>query len=476
MISSKTRLPRRHFLRGVGGITLGLPLLEGFMPKSARAQAAATPSPFVILVVNANGVVQAGSAIGGSTDPETFWPSKTGALTKASMDADAATLTTGMLSDYAAKLLIVKGINHPFGGAGCDHAAGDAQLLTASKLTGSSNKTLATGESIDTRIAKEKNPMGRDPLVLHAGKYSPGGTGFDIPGYVSYLGSSQPRTYIDGPYKAYQKIIGVVGGTSTDPAAMQAQQQLANRSKSVNDILKNQISTLMARKDLSAADLARLKQHFDAIRNIEVTMTTASSVSSLPAATVSSMQTIDSTPYAITNHEALIKLHMQLMAFAVASNYTRVAVLKVGDREDDHQLTIGSTNFIYHTASHRSIANGAELCRQVDRLHMGYFKFLLDTLSSYKTTTGTALDGGLTILTNQVANGAHSFKKVPWIISGTANGYLKTGQYLDVGNVTGNLMLNTILNAAGVKKADGSPIDNFGDSSLAKGVATALIA
>ncbi|MES1210139.1 MAG: hypothetical protein ABUS79_29740, partial [Pseudomonadota bacterium] len=34
-------LHRRHFLKGFGGITLGLPLLESFMPKDARAQAAA---------------------------------------------------------------------------------------------------------------------------------------------------------------------------------------------------------------------------------------------------------------------------------------------------------------------------------------------------------------------------------------------------------------------------------------------------
>ncbi len=474
MIKSTNRIPRRQFLRGFGGVTLGLPLLESLLPKAARAQAAVR-SPFLLLVVNGNGVVQQGSDLTGGADPEKFWPTKTGVLTKASMDAEATTQTTSLLSDYAAKLLMVRGINHPFVGAGCDHAAGDAQLLTASKLSGAGNKTLASGESIDSRIAREKNPAGREPLALHAGKYSPGGTGYDIPGYVSYIGSAQPRTYIDGPYKAYQKIIGVVGGTSTDPAAMQAQQLLANRSKSVNDLLRSQITALLARKDLSAGDVNRLNQHFAAIRDIEVTMA-ASSVASLPAATVSSLQTVDPQPYDLTNHETLIKLHMQLMAFAMASDYTRVAVLKIGDREDDHQLTLNGTTFVYHTASHRSIANGAELCRLVDRMHAGYFKFLLDTLANYTTPTGTMLDQGVTVLTNQVANGAHSFTRVPWILCGTGNGYLKTGQFLDVGKVVSNQMLNTLLNAAGVRKADGSPVDDFGDASLAKGVVSAIIA
>ena len=41
---------RRTVLRGAGGLMLGLPLLEGFMPRKAAAQTA-TRSPFVIIVV-----------------------------------------------------------------------------------------------------------------------------------------------------------------------------------------------------------------------------------------------------------------------------------------------------------------------------------------------------------------------------------------------------------------------------------------
>jgi hypothetical protein len=267
----------------------------------------------------------------------------------------------------------------------------------------------------------------------------------------------------------------VVGGTGTSSASVQAQQLLASRSKSVNDLLRGQITALLARKDLSGSDVTRLNEHFAAIRDIEVSMT-AAGVTSLPAATVTSLQAIDPTPYDMTKHETLIKLHMQLMAFAMASDYSRVAVLKIGDREDDHQLTLNGTTFVYHTASHRAIANGAELCRQVDRLHAGYFKFLLDTLATYTTPTGTMLDQGVTVLTNQVANGSHSFTRVPWLLVGTGNGYLKTGQFLDVGKVVGNQMLNTLLNAAGLRKADGSPVDDFGDPSLAKGVVSAIVA
>jgi len=256
--ASHTKMSRRLVLRGAGGLMLGLPLLEAFMPRQAAAQDAMR-SPFVILVVNDNGVVQAGVNLSVGGEPEMFWPTALGPLTKESLLADKATRAMGELSDYADRLLVVKGVNLPYSSTGCSHSAADAQLLTAAKMTGSSTNCLATGPSIDTVIAKAVNPPGRDPLVLHAGMFAPGGTGFDIPGYVSYVASAQPRAYIDSPLKAYQAIIGVVGeaGGGTDAAA---QQQLlrAARSKSINDLLRPQIKALLARNDLSLGDRNRL--------------------------------------------------------------------------------------------------------------------------------------------------------------------------------------------------------------------------
>src|SRR6476646_9124364 len=235
---------RRMVLRGAGGLMLGLPLLETFMPRKAAAQTA-TRTPFVLIVVGDNGVVQAGVSLSVSTEPEKFWPMATGALTNASMTADKATRSTGELADYAEKLLIVRGINLPYSSTGCSHSAADAQILTAAKITAGSTNCKAMGISVDTAIAKAKNPPGRDPLVMHAGMFSPGGTGFDIPGYVSYITPQQARVYIDSPYKAYQQIIGVVGSGTTTPD-QQAQMQRALRSKSINDILRPQLQALLA--------------------------------------------------------------------------------------------------------------------------------------------------------------------------------------------------------------------------------------
>jgi hypothetical protein len=489
--SNALRMNRRMVLRGAGGLMLGLPLLETFMPRGAAA-ATATRTPFVLLIVNDNGVVQAGATLAGANESERFWPSATGSLTKESLLADKPTRSIGELSDYADRLLVVRGVNLPYSSTGCSHSAADAQLLTSAKITNASTNCLAQGISVDTAIANAVNPPGRDPLVLHAGMFSPGGTGFDIPGYVSYVAAKQPRTYIDSPYKAYQKIIGVVGtGTGATSAEADAQTQRAARSKSINDLLRPQIKALLARTDLSKSDSERLNQHFTAIRDLEVKI--ATSTVTIPAADIASMQKLDPKPYDQPSRETQIKLHLELMAFAVAADYTRVAVLKIGDRIDDHQFTINGQTFKFHDASHRAVANGADLCHAIDRVHAGYFKYLLDTLSTYTTPTGPLFDQGVSIWTNQCATGAHSFSNVPWVLAGTANGYFKKGKYIQVGtgkmvmgkadgtagdaSVSGvNKMLNTLLTAAGVTKTGGAPTDDFGDASLPKGLLTDLLA
>lgn len=464
---------------------LGLPLLETFMPRHASAQTAAR-SPFVIIVVGDNGVVQAGVNLSVSSEPEKFWPTLTGPLTGASMTADKATRSTGELADYAEELLIVRGINIPYSSNGCSHSAADAQILTAARITPGSTNCKAMGISVDTAIATAKNPDGRDPLALHAGMFRPGGTGFDIPGYVSYITPEQPRVYIDSPYKAYQKIIGAVGDGSTNTSAeAQALLERGARSKSINDVLRPQISALLSRTDLSTSDRARLDQHLTAIRDIEVNL--ESTNLTIPDADVATMESIDPDPYNQATRDTAVKLFMDLMAFSAAADYSRVAVLKIGDRIDDHVYTYNGQSAKFHDVSHRQVPNSVDFHHYIDRMMLGYYKHLLDRLSSYDTPTGPLLDQGVAIYTNQVATGAHSFSNIPWIQAGSAGGYFKKGQYLAVGtgqqpagsqdgkggdaSVSGmNKVLNNLLQAAEVTKADGSPIDNFGEASLPTGI------
>src|SRR5690606_25872462 len=160
----KTQRPllrRRAFLGGVGTATIALPFLEGLPERSALA---ATDNPvYGLFICTANGVVQADGG-----EPERFWPTQVGPLTTSGMQAFAADRCTGLLADYADRLLIVRGVNYPFGLTDCGHAQGLAQCLTASRPNGSANNVTASGESIDSFIARTLTP-GQDPLTLYSG-------------------------------------------------------------------------------------------------------------------------------------------------------------------------------------------------------------------------------------------------------------------------------------------------------------------
>src|SRR5450432_384385 len=432
---------RRQFLIGAGGVTLGLPVLEGFLPKKARA---ATTPPFLAVVCSDNGVVQAKSG-----EAEAWWPTATGALTQASMMADQPTRATGELSSYADRLLIVRGVGHSVASTGCNHASGCAQILTGTaKISGNSNQAQSSSVSVDTVIANAVNPPGVDPLFLHAGMYQAGGSGFNVPSYISYIAGGQQRPGIDSPLKAYQRMIGTLGTTTTTGA----DPRLDLRRKSVNDLLRAQISTLLARPELTADDQQRLAQHFATIRDLEVAITNAT----MSPDQIAQMTMVDPTPYANEYHETIQTLHMDLMVFAISSGYTRVAVLQVGDREDDHVYTINGTSVQFHTASHRTLPNSYTLCQAIDRIQINHFKYLLDQLSAITTPTGPLLDQGVAVNTNQLSTGPdHGFKPLPFLLAGTASGFLKKGQYIDVGNVSTAVMLNTLAAAVGVNTSMG---------------------
>src|SRR5450432_1626778 len=443
MSSTNKTFARRHFLKGIGGATIGLPILEAFLPKNAQAAAAAPP--FLAIIASANGVVQAKAG-----EVEAWWPTQAGALTTASMTADNATRASGELAAYADRLLFVKGVNHLLGANGCNHASACSQLLTAAaSLSGNSNQTSANSESLDTTIAKALNSPGVDPLFLHVGMYQAGGSGFNVPSYISYVGPKQQRTAIDSPLKAYQRITGTTG---TMAASGGAADPLSLRRKSVNDLLRAQIKALQARPELTADDQQRLDQHFTTIRDVEIKISSAT----LAADQIAQMTAVDAKPYDNASHEIIQQLHMDLMVFALSSGYTRVAVLQVGDREDDHEYVLGGVTTQFHTASHRTLPNSYELCKQIDRIQIRHFKYLLDKLAATSTPTGTLLDQGVTVNTNQLGTGPdHSMKNLPFIVAGSANGFLTNGKYIDAGGVSNSLMLNTLALALGVKVSTG---------------------
>lgn len=454
-------IQRRHFLRGLGGAVIALPFLETFAPK--KALAAGYP-PFAVFMRQANGVVQK------TDEPEMFWPKALGALTKADL-ASQTDRAVSVLSDYADKLTIVSGVNFAFPGNGCGHSGGGNQCLTAAKVsdTPSGNESLAMGESIDNRIARELQPAGVEPLTLYAGKMS---------GYInevlSYRGPKMIRAAERDPFVAYTKLFGAA---NIDAVALE---RLKAARSSVNDLVRGDMKALMGRTDLSTADRSRLQLHFDSIRDLEVKMACA-----LPDMRLAEMEAIQPTVGSSDNVQTVTKMQMDIIALAVACGAVRAATIQVGDGNDSTEYTInGQKQYSYHWISHRIqgdgdvgavIDNAVQLHHEIDKIHGNLMKYLLDKLSSYSLGSGTLLDSGIVVWTNDLADKYHSYSNVPYVLAGSANGFLKTGQFIDGGDVSNNKMWNVVGSAVGCRN-NGKYMDDFGDPSLEPGFIEAMMA
>lgn len=445
---------RRSFLRGLGTAGLALPFLESLPERSAFAQSE-TPT-FGFFMCNSCGVVQ-----------NKFWPSATGALTMESLQAEADSRACGLLADYADRLLIIEGVNYPGSGSGCAHAAGLAKCLTAADVSGGGKDVFPNAASCDVVIGEQ---LGTTPLTLYAGQ-----KGGYIHEKLSFSAGGQTRAAEGNPYNVYLDLAGLLDA-SGQPTPMAG--QLSLRRQSINDLVSEDLNSLLGNSRISYADKQRLQLHLDSIRDLENRMTdggssAACSGASLDMGALEAMQPSGSgfggndPSRANGSQEEVCKLQMELVALAFSCNVTRVATLQAGDGTDGTQYTIDGEQYErVHHISHRingdgtsgsAIAGAEEKHARIDRLRVETLKHAIEKWSQYDTPNGPLLDNGFIYWTNHVADGpSHSFRNLPIIVVGNGGGYLKQGAYIDAGGASNAQVLNTLMTA------NGAPSENFG--------------
>lgn len=457
----RATVKRRAFLRA-GAVAIGLPFLEGLPGRSAWA--AGEAPVFSLFIVTANGVV-----------PGKFFPSATGALSTASL-AGMTDKATSVLAPHAADLLFVKGLNFPMANpTACGHAQGSCQALTAAPAGGGGSTAFSNGISVDMVIANAVNAGGVEPLTLYAGNRQNG----YIAERISFkgAGSGQIRSADDNPYTLYAKLVGLTTGgdgtSTTDPLSA----ELISSRKSVNDLVRGELKSLLGSASLSSDDRQRLQQHFDAIRDTEVTMGQMGAACSETGLASSELAALQSGLAFKTNGmiEDVAKLHLELVALAFACNFNRVATLQHGDGTDQTKYAVPSNaglGWPFHHISHRVQSDAtsgnnatAEMAHaEIDVLRMQTFLHGLDHFKARGL-----FDKSLIMWTNHVADGpSHSFKNVPHIIAGSAGGILKQGQFVDAGGATNNKLFNTLIAAAVRDKTTWS--DDFGQGSGSGGL------
>ncbi len=462
--NSSFSINRRAFLRGAGGITLGLPFLEGLPERSAWAQ---DENPiFSFFIVQANGVIQ-----------ERFWPTQNGPLSEATMAGQAVE----PLAPFAKDLLIVKGIRHPGGNPGaCGHAQGYVQSLTGVSPGSSGNSSTSGGPSVDVVISKALNPSGVDPLTLYSGTQKDA----FIAERISFTaGQTSARPAQLNPYETFKRITGVVStgegsGEQSPTSGPTSVDELLLRKKSVNDVVLAEFKSLLSRKELSAEDKRRLSNHMEGIRNLEMSlMSTGGTMNEIndgngnmsscgvSATTQTALDAFkDGVRFDPNSHmiEDLVKLHAETVAVAFSCGHNRTATLQWGDGTDG---TVYETNSkgnynTFHKLSHQTDSNATsgndqfakEAHREIDIIRMKTFAAVLQSFSDRGL-----FDHCFIYLTNSIAIGtSHTYNPIPVIIAGNAGGFFKQGEMMDAGGQTNAPLMASLLTAAGV------PTDNFG--------------
>jgi hypothetical protein len=446
---SRRLLPnRRAFLRGAAGAAVALPFLES-LPERSPWAADDPPPVFAFFISSVCGVVRS-----------KFFPDAPGPLTQAGLAASGK--ATSQLAAHADNLLFLSGINWPPWANVYDaHAEGLVAALTARRpvsTAGGATKVTSGGPSADAYIAEMAHP-GKGPIALYAGNVK---NGFEAQ-RLSFAGPGQLNPVIDNPYNLYLELMGLATSTGD-----QAAQRLLQSRKSVHDLVREELTSLMQHPRLGATDRQRLQQHFDAIRDAEITMGGLCTTTGLDVSALEALQTFKWNAH---RTDEMVRLHMSLVAMAFACNYRRAASLQWGDPYDLTIYDVPSNldrqwKFTY--ISHRLMSDSAigndagdplaaQAHAEVDVVRM---QTLAAGLDHFKAR-GLA-DRCLVMWTLNYAEGpSHSFQNVPHIVWGSGGGFLKQGQYVDAGGTTNNRLLNTLISAALQDKH--VTVETFGD-------------
>jgi hypothetical protein len=274
---SRFALPRRSFLRGLGGTAIGLPLLDAMLGDHGDALAGGSKIPARFLLCF--GGFPLGCDQG--PDPGNFVPATTGP--GYSVGAAAAPLSDH--GDVRSEVTIVSGLSIPsqtaFGGPIPPGGRGiNFHAHTNPLFTGTASLVPAPGESHDYRVTNwSSDQIVADAIAgdttfhslqyrAQALLYNSGTAAYwrDLMSWrLDAQGQASALYPVASPRQAFDSLF--TGFVPDDPAEAAAKAFELAKRKSILDLVDRRMDGMIDK--LGAADKIKLEQHYDAIRQIE---------------------------------------------------------------------------------------------------------------------------------------------------------------------------------------------------------------
>ena len=455
MIISKRHLSRRAVLKGMG-MTVALPFLDAMTPAAtALAQTAAKGKLRFVAVEMVHGA--AGSTAYGME--KNLWsPAAVGRA------FDLTPTSMAPLEPFRDDITIISNTDCRMAEAfstpeiGGDHFRASSVFLTQAHPKQTMGSDLYVGTSFDQIYAAK---FGQDTaipsmqLCIEAVDHS-GGCEYNYScaytDAISWASPSEPLPMLRDPRAVFDTMFGA-GATPEERARRRRE------DKSVLDTIVASIDRL--KRQLGAADTARLNDYLDDVREIE------RRIQNVEAANRSGeTRALPDAPMGVPDsYDEHAKLMFDLQAVALSSDITRVFAFKLSRDVSGRVFPSTGVTTGFHNASHHNERpERIQDFAKINKYHVSLVPYFLERLKRTPDGDGTLLDHTLMVYGSPMGNpNVHNHKRCPLFLAGKAAGQLKGG--LHVKAPDGTPMANIFLSMAHMLGM--TDIESFGDSTEA---------
>jgi hypothetical protein len=448
----KKHISRRTVLKGMG-VTVALPLLDAMVPASTAWAKTAAGKVRLACVEMVHG--SAGATTFGAT--KNMW-----SPAAAGRGFDLTPTSLVSLEPYREYLTIVSNTDVRNAEAfeapeiGGDHFRSSAVFLTQAHPLQTKGSNVRAGTSMDQYYAQrfgQDTPIPSMQLCIETVDQA-GGCSY---GYscvytdtISWAGPGDPLPMIRDPRVVFDQLFGI-GATPQERA------QRREEDRSILDTITASVARL--KRDLGAADRARLTDYLDDVREIErriqkvEAQNTSGDPRELPGAPAG-------VPDSFAEH---VKLMFDLQAVAFASDITRVFSFKLGRDASSRAYPESGVKTGFHPASHHQeredrITDFAK----INTYHVSLVPYFLEKLKNTPDGDKNLLENTMVLYGSPMGNSnVHNHKRCPLFLAGHGGGFLKGNMHVKAADGTpmANVML-TLMHNLGL-----DDVQQFGDST-----------
>jgi Protein of unknown function (DUF1552) len=410
MIITRTHLPRRTFLQGLGA-AVALPMLDAMTPalahgasRGAGATRATAPVRLAFTYVP-NGVTMAD-----------WTPKAVGSTFE-------YTRILKPLEPFREDTLVLSGLAHKnayaLGDGPGDHARAAACYLTGIHPKKTAGADIKNGVSVDQLAATQVANETRFPSI-ELGCDDSRVVGNCDSGYscaytnsLAWRGESTPLPPETNPRLVFERLFGGIDA-GLDPST-RARRLLYRRS--ILDLVSDRSRVLQ--RDLGASDRRKVDEYLDSIREIERRIQMAEEdMRDLPPG-------IEKPTGVPVEYPEYARLMFDLQLIAFQADLTRVTTMMMG-REGSMRTypEIGVADPHHPLTHHRNNPEWIERVTKVNVLHMELFAGFIKKLKETPDGDGTLLDRTIVVYGSGIADGdRHTHEDLPVLLVGRGGGF-----------------------------------------------------